>query len=63
MKTKYAGENEENPYFHPGQLCEFQQDEKSWMKNEPGLLGANSVCILSDVSFLSPSDVQPPQDF
>ena len=45
-KQNMLGKMKKNPYFHPGQLCEFQQDEKSWMKDEPGLLVANSVSIL-----------------
>ena len=35
-----------SPYFQPGQICEFKQDDKSWLNEEPGLLLANSVSQL-----------------
>ena len=33
-------------YYTPGQVCEFIQDEKTWMAEEPGLIVANSISTL-----------------
>ena len=47
-RKSVVGRVKHSPYFRPGQLCEFSQDDKSWLKDEPGLLVANSVSILDD---------------
>ena len=49
-RQSVEGQMKESPYFRPGQLCEFRQDEKSWLVDEPGLLIANSVSILDENS-------------
>ena len=45
-KRTIEGKTKKCPYFEPGQLCEFKQDGKSWVNEEPGLLLANSVSVL-----------------
>ena len=49
-KLTTEGKIKKGPYFYPGQLCQFAQDEKSWMSEEPGLLLANSVSELDKKS-------------
>ena len=49
-KQSVEGKMKKSPYFQPGQLCEFKQDDKSWLVDEPGLLVANSVSVLDDRS-------------
>ena len=33
-------------YYQPGQVCEFKQDEKAWLSEQPGLVVANSISVL-----------------
>lgn len=47
-RTTIEGKIKQRPYFKEGQLCEMKQDEKSWITNEPGLLLANSISILTN---------------
>ena len=44
------GKIKQGPYFREGQTCQFVQDDKSCMKEEPGLEMANSVSILDKKS-------------
>ena len=42
------GKLKPRPYYKSGMLCEVNQDEKSCIRDEPGLLLANSLSKLAD---------------